>query len=55
MSTRGLIYGMSKEFNVTVIENHPSYVESTYIRVMGDLGAVRTDGVRIQKVQTTAT
>lgn len=54
MSTRGLIYGMSKEFNVTVIENHPSYVESTYIRVMGDLGAVRTDGVRVQKVQTVA-
>jgi len=55
MSTRGLIYGMSKQFNVTVIESHPSYVESTYIRVLGDLGAVRTDGVRVQKVQTTAT
>jgi hypothetical protein len=55
LSTKGLIYGMSKEFNVTVIENHPSYVESTYIRVLGDLGAVRTDGVRVQKVQTTAT
>lgn len=55
LSTRGLIYGMSKEFNVTVIENHPNYVESTYIRVLGDLGAVRTDGVRVQKVQTTST
>lgn len=55
LSTKGLIYGMSKEFNVTVIENHPSYVESTYIRVLGDLGAVRTDGQRVQKVQTTAT
>jgi len=53
MSTKGLIYGMSKEFNVHVQENHPSYVESTYIRVMADLGAVRTDGQRVQKVQTT--
>ena len=53
-STKGLIYGMSKEFNVTVIEDHPNYVESTYIRVMGDLGAVRTDGQRVQKLQTTA-
>jgi len=55
LSTRGLLYGMSKEANVTVIENHPSYVESTYIRVMMDIGAVRTDGVRVQKFQTTAT
>lgn len=55
MSTRGLIYGMSKEFNVTVTENHPNYVESTYIRVMGDLGAVRADGARVQKLQTLAT
>lgn len=54
LSTKGLIYGMSKEFNVTVIENHPNYIESTYIRVMGDLGAVRTDGTRVQKVQTTS-
>lgn len=54
LSTKGLIYGMSKQFQVTVIENHPSYVESTYIRVMGDIGAVRTDGARVQKVQTTA-
>jgi hypothetical protein len=54
MSTKGLIYGMSKEFSVTIIEDHPSYVESTYIRVMGDIGAVRTDGQRVQKVQTTS-
>jgi hypothetical protein len=53
-STKGLIYGMSKEFSVTVIENHPNYVESTYIRVLGDIGAVRTNGRRVQKVQTTA-
>ena len=54
-STKGLIYGMSKEFKVTVIENHPNYVESTYIQVLGDIGAVRTDGARVQKLQTTAT
>ena len=54
MSTKGLIYGLSKQFTVTVIESHPNYVESTYIRVLGDIGAVRTDGLRVQKVQTTA-
>jgi hypothetical protein len=53
-STKGLIYGMSKEFGVKVIPDYPGYVESTYIQVLGEIGAVRTDGDRIQKVQTTA-
>lgn len=54
LSTKGLIYGLSESFKVTVIPDHPNYVESTYIRVLADIGAVRTDGQRIQKVQTTA-
>lgn len=54
MSTKGLVYGMSKAFSVDVIENYPGYVESTYIKVLGEIGAVRADGDRVQKVQTTA-
>ena len=52
---KGLMYGMSKQFSVKVIEDYPGYVESTYIQVLGELGAVRTDGQRVQKLQTTAT
>ena len=55
ITPKGLTYGMSKQFSVEVIENYPGYVESTYIKVLGEIGAVRTDGERVQKVQTTAT
>ena len=54
-SNQGLIYGMSKEFSVKVIPDYPGYIESTYIQVLGEIGAVRTDEDRIQKVTTTAT
>jgi len=49
----GLVYGMSKDFRVQVIPDYPGYVESTYIQVLGEIGAVRTDEVRTQKVKTT--
>jgi hypothetical protein len=54
MTPKGLTYGMSKQFSVKVIPDYPGYVESTYIQVLGELGAVRTDGERVQKIQTTA-
>jgi len=54
LTPKGLMYGMSKQFSVKVIPDYPGYVESTYIQVLGELGAVRTDGLRVQKVQTTA-
>lgn len=54
LSTEGMVYGMSKQFSVKVIPDYPGYVESTYIQVLGELGAVRTDEYRVQKVQTTA-
>jgi hypothetical protein len=54
LTPKGLLYGMSKQFGVKVIPDYPGYVESTYIQVLGEIGAVRTDGKRIQKVQTTA-
>jgi len=52
---KGLMYGMSKNFTVKVQPDYPGYVESTYIQVLGEIGAVRTDGQRVQKLQTTAT
>ncbi len=55
LTPKGLTYGMSKEFSVKIEPNYPGYVESTYIQVLGEIGAVRTDGQRVQKVQTTAT
>jgi len=55
VTNKGLVYGMSKQFSVKVIEDYPGYIESTYIQVLGEIGAVRTDGQRTQKVQTTAT
>lgn len=54
LSTMGMVYGMSKEFAVQVIPNYPGYIESTYIQVLGEIGAVRTDELRAQKVTTTA-
>ena len=54
MSTMGMVYGMSKDFTVKVIPDYPGYVESTYIQVLGEIGAVRCDETRVQKVQTTA-
>lgn len=53
LSTMGMVYGMSKEFAVQVIPNYPGYIESTYIQVLGEIGAVRTDELRAQKVTTT--
>jgi len=53
-STEGIIYGMSKEFGVKVIPDYPGYIESTYIQVLGEIGAVRADEDRVQKVTTTA-
>jgi len=53
MSNRGIIYGLSSDIKVNVIPNHPKYVETDVIQVTMDLGAVRTEGVLVQKVQTT--
>lgn len=52
MSSRALCYGMSKEFGIE-IKDRPDYVNVTQVQITGILGAVRTEGVLIQKVQTT--
>jgi len=53
MVGRAMCVGLSKEFDVKV-EVRPDYVDLTQISITGILGAVRTEGRLIQKVQTTS-
>ena len=53
MTDRGLVYGISKEMGVTV-KDRPDLVETSQVQIIGELGAVRTEGVLVQKYQTTA-
>lgn len=53
MASKALCYGLSKEFGVTV-KDRSDYVETAQVQIIGELGAVRTEGVLMQKVQTTA-
>ena len=53
MSTRGICVGMSKEFAIKV-EPRPDLIETVQVQIVFDLGAVRTEGVLIQEVDTTA-
>lgn len=53
MSTRGVCVGMSKEMSLKV-EPRPDLIETTQVQIVFDLGAVRTEGVLVQKVTTTS-
>jgi Phage capsid protein len=53
MSTRGVCVGMSKEFALKV-EPRPDLIETTQVQIVFDLGAVRTEGVLVQMISTTA-
>lgn len=52
MTGRGLSYGLSKSMSVDV-KDRPDYVELKQVQVIGELGAVRTEGILVQKVTTT--
>lgn len=52
MSSRAMCVGMSKDMAVTV-ERRPDLVETTQVQIVFELGAVRTEGKLIKKVQTT--
>lgn len=54
MSTRGMCVGMSKEMGLK-IEPRPDLIETSQVQIVFDLGAVRTEGVLVQKVTTTST
>lgn len=52
MTTLALCYGLSKEMKIT-IKDRPDLIDVTQVQIIGILGAVRTEGVQMQKVQTT--
>lgn len=52
MSTRGLCYAMPKQFEIKV-QDRSDLVQTKQVQVNWTLGAVRTEGVLVQKVTTT--
>lgn len=52
ITSRGLCYGLSKEMEISV-KDRPDLVDVKQVQITGILGAVRTEGVLVQKVQTT--
>lgn len=53
MTGRGLAYGLSKEMGIR-IDTRPDFIELTQVQITAEMGAVRTEGVLVQKFQTTA-
>ena len=51
-TTRSLVYGMSLDLNLK-IQERPDLVETTQVQAIIQLGAVRTEGVLVQQVNTT--
>ena len=52
MSSRGLCYAMPKQFEI-VVQDRSDLVQTKQVQVNWTLGAVRTEGVLVQKVTTT--
>lgn len=52
-SARGICLGVSKEMSIKIQERN-DLIETTQLQVVAEIGAVRTEGVLVQKVQTTA-
>lgn len=52
LATGGLCVGMAREWEIT-IKDRPDYVDTKQVQITGVLGAVRTEGKRLQKVTTT--
>jgi len=53
MTGNALCIGMSKDISIN-IKDRPDYVETKQVQILGQYGAVRTQGVRLQKFQTTS-
>lgn len=52
IAERGICVGVSKEMSVKVQER-PDLIETSQVQIIFELGAVRTEGVRVQKFTTT--
>lgn len=53
MPRNGLAYGLSKEMKISV-KDRADLIETDQVQIISELGAVRTEGVLMQKVQTTS-
>lgn len=53
MPNRALAYGLSKEMKISV-KDRADLIETDQVQIISELGAVRTEGVLMQKVQTTS-
>ena len=51
-TTRAIVYGMSLDLQLK-IQERPDLVETTQVQAIIQLGAVRTEGVLVQKLETT--
>jgi len=49
---RGLCYGISKDMTIK-IQDRPDFIDTKQVQITGILGAVRTEGVLVQQVNTT--
>jgi len=52
LSQKGVAYGVSLDRKVEV-KDYPTKIETTIINVIKEIGAVRTAGVRLQKIKLT--
>ena len=52
-SSRGICLGISKEMSIKIQERN-DLIETTQVQVVFEIGAVRTEGVLVQKVRVTA-
>ncbi len=52
ITSRGLRYGLSKDMEIS-IKDRPDFVDTKQVQIVGILGSVRTEGVLVQKVQST--
>lgn len=52
LSQRGIVYGMSLDLKLN-IQERPDFIETTQVQAIIQLGAVRTEGVLVEKVTTT--
>ena len=53
MSTRALCYGISKNIELKIQERN-DFIETTQVQAVLELGAVRTEGILMQELRTTA-
>lgn len=52
-SSRGIVLGVSKEMSIK-IEERPDLIETKQVQVICEIGAVRSEGVLVQRVRVTA-